>query len=135
MHVTANEHVISDYENEIVDVHFIDNGALFEANVTSTDPEADIAVLEITLDSNQTTSSPIEPLILANSSEIRQGQQVLAISPVIASSSVSIYPPDSKPYGLTYADHAVNFWKWLLPMPANNSPMEDPTGAKCTNGQ
>ena len=59
----------------------------------------------------------------------------LTISPVIASGSVSIYPPDSKPYGLTHADHAVNFWKWLLPMPANNSPMEDPTGAKCTNGQ
>jgi S1-C subfamily serine protease len=46
----------------------------YEANITSTDPEADIAVLEITLDSNQTTSSPIESLTLANSSEIRQGQ-------------------------------------------------------------
>lgn len=78
-YVITNEHVISGYENEIVDVHFIDNDALFEANVTSTDPVADIAVVEITLDSNQTTSSPIEPLTLANSSEIRQGQQVFAI--------------------------------------------------------
>ena len=59
----------------------------------------------------------------------------LAISPVAASSSVNIYPPESKPYGLTYAEHAENFWKWLLPMPANNSPMEDATGEKCTNGQ
>jgi len=59
----------------------------------------------------------------------------LAISPVAASSSVNIHPPESKPYGLTYAEHAENFWKWLLPMPANNSPMEDPTGEKCTNGQ
>ena len=59
----------------------------------------------------------------------------LAISPVAASSSVNIYPPESKPYGLTYAEHAENFWKWLLPMPADNSPMEDPTGEKCTNGQ
>jgi S1-C subfamily serine protease len=78
-YIVTNDHVVSDYENEIVGVHFIDNGALFEANVTSTDPVADIAVLEITMGSNQTTDSPIEPLTLANSSEIRQGQQVLAI--------------------------------------------------------
>lgn len=78
-YVVTNEHVVSDYENEIVDVHFIDNGALFEANVTSTDPVADIAVLEIIMDSNQITGGPIEPLTLANSSEIRQGQQVFAI--------------------------------------------------------
>jgi S1-C subfamily serine protease len=77
-YVVTNEHIVSDYENEIVGVHFIDNGALFEANVTSTDPVADIAVLEITMGSNQTTS-PIEPLTLVNSSEIRQGQRVLAI--------------------------------------------------------
>jgi hypothetical protein len=59
----------------------------------------------------------------------------LAIFPVAASSSVNIYPPESKPYGLTYAEHAENFWKWLLPIPADKSPMEDPTGEKCTNGQ
>lgn len=61
----------------------------------------------------------------------------MVISPVAAwaSSSVNIYPPESIPYGLTYAQHAENFWKWLLPMPADNSPMEDPTGAKCKNDQ
>jgi S1-C subfamily serine protease len=81
VYVITNEHVISDLsENETVDVHFIDNGALFEANVTGADSVADIAVLEVTLDSNQTTSSsPIEPLTLANSSDIHQGQQVFAI--------------------------------------------------------
>jgi serine protease Do len=77
-YIITNEHVISDYVNETVDAHFIDNGDLFEANVTRTDPVADIAILEITLDSNRTTT-PIEPLTLANSSDIRQGQQVFAI--------------------------------------------------------
>jgi S1-C subfamily serine protease len=67
----------------------IDNGALFEANVTSTDPVADIAVLEIIMDFNQTTGTPIEALTLANSSEIRQGQQVFAIgSPFPSDASI-----------------------------------------------
>jgi S1-C subfamily serine protease len=81
VYVITNEHVISDLsENETVDVHFIDNGAIFKANVTGADSVADVAVLEITLNSNQTShSSPIEPLTLANSSDIRQGQQVFAI--------------------------------------------------------
>jgi hypothetical protein len=52
-----------------------------------------------------------------------------------ASASVNIFPPDSKPYGLTHAEHAKNFWKWLLPQPANNTPADDPTGEKCLNGQ
>jgi hypothetical protein len=59
----------------------------------------------------------------------------LGIFPVAASSSVNIYPPESKPYGLTYAEHAENFWKWLLPLSSDNSPMEDPTGKKCSIGQ
>ena len=59
----------------------------------------------------------------------------LAVLGAEASTSVGIYPPESKPYNLTYAEHAQNFWKWLLPIPADQSPMEDPTGEKCTNGQ
>ncbi len=59
----------------------------------------------------------------------------LGISPVAASHSVNIYPSESKPYGLTYAEHAENFWKWLLPLPGDNSPMEDSTGEKCSIGQ
>jgi hypothetical protein len=57
------------------------------------------------------------------------------LSPIANASSLNIYPPESKPYNLTYAEHSQNFWKWLLPQPANNSPMEDPTGEKCLNGQ
>jgi hypothetical protein len=54
---------------------------------------------------------------------------------VEASSSVNIYPPNSRPYNLTYADHAINFWKWALEMPASENPVNDQSGEKCANGQ
>jgi hypothetical protein len=57
------------------------------------------------------------------------------LSPVLASQSVNIFPPESKPYGLTFAEHQKNFWKWILSIPANESPVNDPTGEKCTKGQ
>ena len=59
----------------------------------------------------------------------------LGISSAAGSSSVNIYPPGSKPYGLTYAEHAENFWKWLLSLPADHSPIDDPTGENCSVGQ
>jgi hypothetical protein len=55
--------------------------------------------------------------------------------PVAASNSVAIFPPGGKPYGLTYADHIKNFWRWALKIPANDNPVNDPTGAKCAVGQ
>jgi hypothetical protein len=64
---------------------------------------------------------------------------ILALSiimlPVTASSSVNIHPPGSEPYNLTYADHAKNFWKWTLAIPAVENPVNDQTGEKCSNGQ
>ena len=57
------------------------------------------------------------------------------LTPVTASNSLSIFPPDSEPYGLTYDEHAQNFWKWLLSIPASESPMDDTKGDKCTVGQ
>ena len=57
------------------------------------------------------------------------------LSPVLGSNSVNIFPPGSKPYGLTYAEHEKNFWKWILEIPANESPLNDRTGEKCANGQ
>jgi hypothetical protein len=55
--------------------------------------------------------------------------------PVLGSQSVNIFPPESKPYSLTYVEHIKNFWKWILGIPANESPVNDPTGEKCANGQ
>jgi hypothetical protein len=44
-------------------------------------------------------------------------------------------PPDTKPYGLSYEEYVKNFYKWLLSMPTNENPVNDPTGQKCANGQ
>jgi len=55
--------------------------------------------------------------------------------PVKGSSSIGIFPPDSEPYGLSYAEHTQNFWKWLLSVPASDNPIRDTTGDKCTVGQ
>ena len=57
------------------------------------------------------------------------------LSPVLGSNSVNIFPPGSKPHGLTFAEHQKNFWKWILEIPANESPVNDRTGEKCANGQ
>ncbi|HZL22742.1 MAG TPA: hypothetical protein VFC05_05425 [Nitrososphaeraceae archaeon] len=57
------------------------------------------------------------------------------LSPILGAQSLNIFPPESKPYGLTFAEHQKNFWKWLLEIPANESPVKDRTGEKCANGQ
>jgi hypothetical protein len=54
---------------------------------------------------------------------------------VEGSTPVNIFPPGSKPYGLTYSDHIKNFWKWTLAIPAKENPLDDPTGEKCATGQ
>lgn len=48
-------------------------------------------------------------------------------SPIAASNSVNIFPPESKPYGLTYTEHAKDFWKWALKIPASENPVNDQT--------
>lgn len=59
----------------------------------------------------------------------------ITLPSVAGLSSVNIFPPDTKPYGLTYADHIKNFWKWVIKLPANENPLNDPTGEKCAAGQ
>ena len=57
------------------------------------------------------------------------------MSQVQASNSVTIFLPGSKPFGLPYTEHIKNFWKWLIHIPAKDSPTDDPTGEKCGMGQ
>jgi len=59
----------------------------------------------------------------------------LMASPIAASTSVNIFPPGSKPYGLAYPKHIENYWKWALAIPAKENPINDPTGEKCATGQ
>lgn len=46
-----------------------------------------------------------------------------------------IFPLDSKPYGLTYQDWGYRWWQWFVSFPSDKSPLNDESGAKCTNGQ
>jgi hypothetical protein len=55
--------------------------------------------------------------------------------PVAGSTQVNIFPPGSKPYGLSYDKHIENYWKWALSIPGKDNPINDPTGEKCTTGQ
>jgi hypothetical protein len=47
----------------------------------------------------------------------------------------SVYSKDDKPYGLTYGQWTANFWKWVISIPQQNNPNNDPTGAKCAINQ
>jgi hypothetical protein len=58
-----------------------------------------------------------------------------AISASAASNSLNIFPPGSNPYGLSYSEHVKRFWKWILAIPENNNPFNDPTGEKCATDQ
>lgn len=64
---------------------------------------------------------------------------ILAYLPtsVKASNSVNILPPPptSKPYGLTYEQHVENFYDWLVSVPSDENPSNDPTGQNCAKGQ
>ena len=35
---------------------------------------------------------------------------------------ISIFPIESKPYGLSYGDWSVRWWKWLLSIPKSDNP-------------
>jgi hypothetical protein len=52
-----------------------------------------------------------------------------------ASNSLNIFPPGSKPYGLSYPEHIRNWWTWIYEIPAKDSPINDETGEKCSIGQ
>jgi hypothetical protein len=52
-----------------------------------------------------------------------------------SSNTVGIFPPDSKPFGLSYEDHIKNYWKYAISLPNNVNPWNDQTGKMCRNGQ
>ena len=57
------------------------------------------------------------------------------ISSAVGISSVNIFPPESKPYGLSYEQHVKNFWKWIISLPQDKNPWGDQTGENCAIGQ
>lgn len=72
-HIITNYHVVSDPND--VDVTFVD-GDSFPARVIGKDPYSDIAVLQIAEEGIQKN---VSPLIVANSSTSKVGEQVIAI--------------------------------------------------------
>lgn len=73
-HIVTNNHVVANAK--IVDITFID-GKRFTANVTGSDVYSDLAVLKIVENYTQDELPP--PLTLGNSSDLKVGDQVVAI--------------------------------------------------------
>ncbi|PWU78752.1 MAG: hypothetical protein DLM72_21135 [Candidatus Nitrosopolaris wilkensis] len=44
----------------------------------------------------------------------------------------SVYPLDSKPYGLSYGQWTAKWWQWTLSIPKHVNPGGDTTGKDCT---
>lgn len=74
-YIVTNNHVVENAK--VVDVTLI-NGDRYTANVTGTDAFSDLAVIKINENTTTTTSIP-KPLVVGNSSELRVGDQVVAI--------------------------------------------------------
>ena len=70
-HVITNEHVVDGAES--VSVRF-SNGSTYEATVVGTDPSSDLAVLKV-----DAPASLLRPLVLADSSAVDVGDDVVAI--------------------------------------------------------
>ena len=52
-----------------------------------------------------------------------------------SSNTIGIYPPNTKPYGISYEDHIKNYWKFVIKFPNKSNPWTDETGKMCRNGQ
>jgi hypothetical protein len=42
---------------------------------------------------------------------------------------ISIYPVESKPFGLAYSEWTIKWWQWILSIPKSQNPANDDTGA------
>jgi hypothetical protein len=49
--------------------------------------------------------------------------------------SPRVFPPDSRPYGLTYGEWTAKWWEWAFSMPEADNPSIDNTGENCAINQ
>jgi hypothetical protein len=50
--------------------------------------------------------------------------------------NLTIYTPDSHPYGLSYGEWTAKWWQWFTSIPNDaNHPLNDATGASCARNQ
>ncbi|HEY7078582.1 MAG TPA: hypothetical protein VH500_02705 [Nitrososphaeraceae archaeon] len=54
---------------------------------------------------------------------------------LLAYGDLGVYPPQSKPYGLTYGQWVGKWWQWALSLPNPVNPMADKSGANCAESQ
>jgi len=53
----------------------------------------------------------------------------------IAQNQVQVYPPDSKPYGLSYGEWSAKWWQWIYSISGDSNPLDDPNGKNCMQKQ
>lgn len=58
----------------------------------------------------------------------------LVLAPTLAVAA-SVAPPQSHPYGRSYAEWAAAWWQWALETPASQNPLLDTTGEFCAVAQ
>lgn len=46
-----------------------------------------------------------------------------------------IFSPEEKPFGLSYQDYVISWWKWLISIPKERNPDRDETGEKAADDQ
>jgi hypothetical protein len=59
------------------------------------------------------------------------GTLVPSIMKFSYAANIGVFTSDSKPYGLTYGEWTVEWWKWLLSIPKPDNPAADTTGKNC----
>ena len=72
-HIVTNNHVIDGAKT--ADISFVD-GNTYRAKILGTDPSGDLAVLQIT---DNFSAEKVVPLVIANSSSLQVGQQLIAL--------------------------------------------------------
>lgn len=60
---------------------------------------------------------------------------VLANNAQSAARNPGVLPPQSHPYGRSYAEWSVRWWQWAYGLPVDGHPLFDETGADVANGQ
>ena len=62
---------------------------------------------------------------------------LFTVSSTYASDNINpgVFPPDSKPYGLTYGEWSTKWWKWYVSIPQDSNPANDDTGKNCAIDQ
>lgn len=53
----------------------------------------------------------------------------------VEASTLSVFLPNEKPFGLIYGEWSAEWWKWLLSSPSDSNPSTDRTGEYCTMNQ